>query len=386
MSADVPIASKLYVAIAESGCALIVRTAMIYAGAMAIVQVAAPKSIAVPMDGRVVSVTSGCVLGAVDATTRALNVALERKKIYKLIFIKKYIINNIIYLYMKSYHFNNGEIVYSIVIPIYNQELIIINNLQSIITNTHGNFELILILDFCFDNTELQITNYFDNYINNNPHFIQLKIFKNTDKPLFETKCDNIGFKNASGKYCLEIQADMEMTENGYNIHLTKPFLLLNNVIAVSGRCAHNLFDHGTGIGKLGTSIETNICDLGVNKNNFYVYETCNRGPLLLDLQKLREMNYLDEDNYFLDDSDHDLMARSFIQKQYICGYVPIDFNAPLQNGSTRNNKYIDCQEFWINKIEKNRLTQLCHNSGLNIKYKKIWITKEPKIYDISHL
>jgi hypothetical protein len=42
-SADAPIASKLYVVIAESGCARIVGTGMIYADVMAIVLVAAPK-------------------------------------------------------------------------------------------------------------------------------------------------------------------------------------------------------------------------------------------------------------------------------------------------------------------------------------------------------
>jgi hypothetical protein len=79
-------------------------------------------------------------------------------------------------------------------------------------------------------------------------------------------------------------------------------------------------------------------------------------------------------------------MARAFIQRNYICGYVPIDFNAPLRHGSTRNNNYVDRPEFWINQIEKNRLTQLCHNRGLNSKYRNMWKTKQPKIYDISHL
>ena len=78
MPADVPTASKLYVAIAESGCVRIVGTEMIYAGAMVIVRVAALRSIAVPMDGLVANATSGCVLGAVGATTRARNVVLER--------------------------------------------------------------------------------------------------------------------------------------------------------------------------------------------------------------------------------------------------------------------------------------------------------------------
>ena len=80
MSADVPTASRLYVAIAERGCVRIVGMEMIYAGVMVIVRVAVPMSIAVPMDGRAVNVTSGFVLGAAGATTRARNAGQERNQ------------------------------------------------------------------------------------------------------------------------------------------------------------------------------------------------------------------------------------------------------------------------------------------------------------------
>lgn len=189
---------------------------------------------------------------------------------------------------------NDGEIIYSIVIPIYNQEDIIVENLESIIMYTHGCFEIIIILDFCFDDTEKNITNFLESYNNATKNLIQITIFKNEEKPLFETKCDNIGFKHSIGKYWLEIQADMKMTEPGYNIHLTKPFLLFDNVIAVSGRCAHYLYDEN-GIGKLGRDIEKSVYDLGLSKNNFYVCDICVRGPLLIDRIKLMEMNFLDE-------------------------------------------------------------------------------------------
>ena len=51
---------------------------MICADVMVIVKVAVLRLIAVPMDGLVASVTSGCVLGAVGATIRARNAAPER--------------------------------------------------------------------------------------------------------------------------------------------------------------------------------------------------------------------------------------------------------------------------------------------------------------------
>ena len=134
-------------------------------------------------------------------------------------------------IYNKIYN-ERVDIIYSIVIPVFNQEDIIIDNLKSIINNTLTNFEILIILDYCFDNTEKNILNFLESYKNTKDDFIQIKIFKNELIPLFETKCDNIGFKNSVGKYCLEIQADMKMTELGYNLHLTKPFNLSKNIIA----------------------------------------------------------------------------------------------------------------------------------------------------------
>ena len=281
----------------------------------------------------------------------------------------------------KIYNYNLDKIEYSIVTPVYNQEAIIVKNINSFINYTLGNFEIILILDFCSDNTEKNIVSFLNKYNNTKSNLIQITIYKTTKKPLFETKCDNIGFKMAKGKYCLEIQADMEMTELGYNLHLTKPFKILDNVIAVSGRCAHNIFRRG-GVGKLGTEVCKSVKQLGIDKNTFYVYETCNRGPLLIDTKKLMELDYLDEEHYFLDNSDHDLMLRAYLQKKYICGYVPIDFLSPLENGSTR------CLEKnakdTINLNELNRLKNIMgkgFNDSYIQKYKKLWESKESVLY-----
>ena len=284
--------------------------------------------------------------------------------------------------------FNQGIIDYSIVVPIYNQEKFIVKNISSYIKHTLGNFEIILILDFCSDNTEKEIHFFFDNYINISKNFIKLRIFENINKPLFETKCDNIGFKNADGKYVLEIQADMEMTDTGYNLHLTKPFNLLENVIAVSGRCAHNLFHYRGvgkyGVGKLGRRIETPIKKLNVDRNTFYTYETCNRGPLLIEKAKLKELNYLDEEHYYLDNSDHDLMLRAYLEKKYICGYVPMDFLAPLQHGTIRSIKNKNEQDA-INLNELNRLKQTLSGCPHFYTYKSRWVRLKPKRYKMPY-
>ena len=50
-------------------------------------------------------------------------------------------------------NFSLGKLKYSIVIPVYNQEKIIIKNISSIINNTHKNYEIIIINDFSSDKT-----------------------------------------------------------------------------------------------------------------------------------------------------------------------------------------------------------------------------------------
>jgi glycosyltransferase involved in cell wall biosynthesis len=263
--------------------------------------------------------------------------------------------------------------------PVYNQEAILVKNLRSVLEMTQGPFEVLLILDYCFDRSEQVLLDFLESYTPPS-HLVQITVFKTTE-PLFETKCDNIGFRHAMGTYCLEIQADMEMTELGYNLHMTKPFQRLPNVIAVSGRCAHNVFTD-MGVGKLGPSVEQTIAELGFNRNQFYVLETCNRGPLLLHRKRLAELDYLDEENYFLDNSDHDLMIRAYLKKGYICGYVPIDYTSPLSTGSMRNtNTYNNCKEYQVNHAAKERLKQTCRSDLEH--YRSVWVARGPRTYPI---
>jgi len=277
-----------------------------------------------------------------------------------------------------QYRYTGEPITYSVVMPVYNQEAILVPNVQSVLECTQGSFELIVILDYCFDNSERNLIAFLET-LKPPSTLVQITVFKNADLPLFETKCDNIGFSFATGTYCLEIQADMKMVEPGYNLHLVKPFLQYDNIIAVSGRCAHNMFT-GEGIGKLGTAVAQSLAELGIAKNCFYVFETCNRGPLLLHRAKLAELNFLDEENYFLDDSDHDLMARAYLTKGYLCGYMPIEFESPLEHGSTRRTDPF-CKEAQINQHEKARL-QSRRVQGLE-KYQANWISRAPLVLNL---
>ena len=205
----------------------------------------------------------------------------------------------------------------------------------------------------------------------------EIKIIKQ-ETPIFETACDNIGFKLSKGKYIIEIQADIEIQEKSFEKLLSRPCEKLSNVLGVSGRCCHGFFD-GDGFGKLGFNVLTKIENLqkSVNKDCFYSLETCNRGPLLLDKEKLKELNYLDEKNFYLDNSDHDLFARGYYEKKYICGYVPIEFSSPLENGSTRKPR----DSFNIQTMYelKNR-----SDGGFLAKLCNFYIKKQPIIYKFN--
>jgi glycosyltransferase involved in cell wall biosynthesis len=220
---------------------------------------------------------------------------------------------------------------FSVVVPIHNQEKIIVTNLNSILHHMDGTFELILIIDASNDTTLETILEWIETV--NCSSLTKLIVILSVT-PLFETAADNIGFRLASAPLIMEIQADMRMTEKGFNRILERPFKKYENVIGVSGRCAHN-FIHTNGVGKIGVLVEKPY-DPILSQNSFYIFGTCNRGPLLLQKSKLKELGYLDEANYFLDNSEHDLFARAFVQKGWICGYVPIEFVSPISDGSTR--------------------------------------------------
>jgi hypothetical protein len=217
---------------------------------------------------------------------------------------------------------------------------------------------------------------------------VRITVFKVTGKPLFETKCDNIGFRRATGTFCLEIQADMEMTEPGYNLRLAAPFFKYNNVIAVSGRAAMPMFGPPgkTGVGKMNGLIERSVAELGVARDKFYVHESAIRGPLLIHRGRMAELGFLNETEFFLNNSDHDLMARAWLTHRWICGYVAIDFSAPLNEGTLRNiYKYADThpREWRVNRDEFARLSAAADMAPGLKRHTAHWVPRKMVLLDL---
>lgn len=234
---------------------------------------------------------------------------------------------------------------FSIVMPIHNQESIIRKVLDSVIAMTDGHYELILILDGCTDSTPVQVRNW----VQKQNDTIDIHVIEN-EEGRFETACDNQGFRMAKGKYIVEIQADMVLLTFGYNILLASPLEQYPDMIAVSGRCCHGLNNstQPMAVGKLGEKVKqphTLLQDFQYY-NKVFLSHTVNRGPLVLRKSMLEELEYLDEEHYTLGDDEHDLFARAWVRKKWRCGFVPVEVYSPLEWGSTRKTRPPHVQAF----------------------------------------
>ena len=96
----------------------------------------------------------------------------------------------------------------SIILTVHNQEGLIPTVLKGIEDNTEGNYELIVVVDGCTDDSEGVIFRYLkDSTIEN-------KTLIKTDD-IYENKANNVGLKIAQGTYATIIQDDQVITEKG---------------------------------------------------------------------------------------------------------------------------------------------------------------------------
>ena len=212
--------------------------------------------------------------------------------------------------------YNNQAPKFSIIIPIHNQEGFVTKQIESILSNTLGHYEIITILDNCTDNSKEHLLDRIE--IGPIPENLSsITVFEN-QAGMFETSADNLGFTKARGEILIEIQADMEILTTGYNLNLAYPLKIYSDLIAVSGRCCHSV----------------------------------NRGPLAIAKEKIAKLGYLDEFHYCLGEDDHVLFLRAWKEKNWRTGFMPIEFHSPLDRGSTRRPRTL-ASEFSLRQRKK---------------------------------
>ena len=224
-----------------------------------------------------------------------------------------------------------------------NGDVLLDKVISGIINNTVGEYELLCMLDGCTDNSE-EIVSKYENDAN---------IKKIILPDVFELLTNNAGFKSSTGEYVIIVQDDQVITEHGWNMRMQKPFEKFNDVFAVTSRCAHNwilnpnsFYLHNPDAPKKNwcdilDHVDHSSVDHGQSRDIFAVRSTVNRGPLMINLEDLKKLNYLDEDFVPCDMDDHDLMFRAYLKLGKVCGCYWIGVESePSWSGSLKNLNY----------------------------------------------
>lgn len=249
---------------------------------------------------------------------------------------------------------------WTLVMPVYNQQNKLRNVLDKLIKNSSLPFDIILINDGSDDNS-LKIIKEFLKYLTSKkiPKVCRFELINNS-VPIYETACDNQGFKRARTEYIIEVQADIHVEEYAFDkkmIHAMNKF----NLGAVSGRHVHNfslienwklaIFKYPLSLirwrilkssnppefsGLIGQKIFSRSNE---SENVCFIGETVARGPWLVRKSDLEKLSYLNEDHFFLGNDDHDYHRRLFLNLKKFVGYVPLDIFSIMTDGSQRKER-----------------------------------------------
>lgn len=253
---------------------------------------------------------------------------------------------------------SNVDAIWSMVMPVYNQEKQLRNVLAKIMLNAKLPFNLILIDDASNDCTLNVINSFASEIIAKHAEKISEIVIVQNPVPIYETACDNQGFRISNTEYIIEIQSDIHVEEYGFD---EKMINALDNLQlgAISGRHVHNFsmlegrrawlkyplkklcwrlskWGCSEGEGRLGKKIFERIENV---ENACFIGETVARGPWLIKKSDLINLCYLDEENFFLGNDDHDYHRRLYQLLGKSVGYLPMDIYSILEDGATRKSR-----------------------------------------------
>lgn len=227
---------------------------------------------------------------------------------------------------------------YSVVISVHNGARYVAAHLEQLLRLTTSSWELIMVFDSCTDaSLALALGTVADRLIPTAGSCVSdltRVSFLESATPAFETSSDNAGMRHAhkSSKFFILVQADVMVTELGWNEWIALPFRLYDDLLAVSAMCTHNLVIGAPSSGVCDPTPDhsTHFTDYGgvnASRANIHVRDTVNRGPLALRADRVLKLNYFDERNFLLGDDDHNLMMRGlgnygWASAKYFMGFL----------------------------------------------------------------
>lgn len=215
----------------------------------------------------------------------------------------------------------------SVILTVYNQEQIIDLVFYGISENISDNVkEIIVILDGCTDGTEEKIRKCYKHS--------KAEVKEIITPNLNEVLANNVGFRASTCEYSIIVQDDCVVREKNFDLHLMKPFKVVPNLLAVSGRDADDYFVANDTI----NTENTFGVDVRSPRGILGIRDAINRGPLMLNNEKLQKVNYLDESFAPINGDDIDLSIRAFKEFGYVVGAYCTEFYSPENWGKTRTD------------------------------------------------
>lgn len=281
----------------------------------------------------------------------------------------------------------------SVVVPVFNQEAVIVRNILSIINNLSLNAEVHIINDNSEDRTNQKLQEFLDHYSMPPENLAKISYYS-FNKAQFETFSDHFAINRSVGRYIIEIQADMRIKEPDFDHKMIEILESNNDIFMLSGRgimpfseilssfattrgneasvntnllkALLNLFvrrlktrkvsEEKVGVesslneidpdeslyaiekkaGRLGRLIEdSSIYDQSV----LYVGETVMRGPICFSRDRYNNLGGLNTKAFFLGFDEHDLNLRARLTKNWRAAYTHLAFESPLEDGAMRKKR-----------------------------------------------
>ena len=246
---------------------------------------------------------------------------------------------------------------FSLILPVYNQEGVVSRHLELVLNNTAGLWELIIILDGCFDGSLQEVITTVEKwYAQHQFNSFQARCANNRcelgcltrfqlivqSTSVDETTADNIGMRAADPRtsFFVLMQADLMISEPAWNIALSVPHRVWTDVFSVSARCGHNMIHGGRHVGLCGANVDAGYKAISRKmRQTFTVRQSNNRGPLMLNATRTIQLGFLDEVTYRRGDDDHDINMRAYFFGRWVAGHYPVRFRGPLKDGASRRSR-----------------------------------------------
>lgn len=238
----------------------------------------------------------------------------------------------------------------TVILTVHNKESTICEILKGIVDNSSNlTTDVIIILDGCTDNTQAVVRQYLRDYADDK----NFKILVAND--VWETKANNLGLRQVLTKYATVIQDDMLLCHKDWDKKLLKVFDG-NKIFAVSGRASldfslqNNVFSCVNISGRefpfgINSLLGRAIGKLMAKFKPYFIYKywqplafatTVNRGPLMMSVNILKEVNFFDEAFAPFELDDVDLCCRVYKKFGLLSASLPIYYKE--LNGSKASN------------------------------------------------